>query len=158
LALPSREIHWVTSGSDSEGHPTLSSDARRLIYTTARTEYRIVLADLRSKTLEPCDLPSSRTESQVALAPDGGEMAFVDSRGSPFDIWIQPIVNRRAEGPPRRLATQSGTASHPAFSPDGRWVAYYVISEEEKRDIWTVPVASGLPVRFTDDGMENTEP
>ena len=64
---------------------------------------------------------------------------------------VDPAVEAdRAAGAPRRLTDHPGSVARPAFSPDGRWVAYYRVLAGQ-RDIWIVPAAGGPPVQFTDD-------
>ena len=58
---------------------------------------------------------------------------------------------------PRRLTDQPGSATHPSYSPDGQWVAYYRVVEGQ-RDIWIVPAAGGTPLRFTDDPAADLHP
>jgi Tol biopolymer transport system component/DNA-binding winged helix-turn-helix (wHTH) protein len=60
-------------------------------------------------------------ESQPAVSPEGGRVAFVRS-GSPGDagIYLQPL----AGGPARRLVAGPGYAGSPAWSPNGRRMAF----------------------------------
>ena len=55
------------------------------------------------------------------------------------------------------------TVSSPAMSPDGRWVAFTVMTIDEaanKRhnEVWMVPTAGGDPVRLTAPGTESSSP
>ena len=75
--------------------------------------------------------------ADVSWSPDGHEVAF--TRGD--DVWIADIAN----GAELRLA--AGT--HPAWSSDGRWVAYTVGETSERgwfADIWiTDPGGTSAP-------------
>jgi dipeptidyl aminopeptidase/acylaminoacyl peptidase len=62
---------------------------------------------------------------ELAWSPDGRSIAFVadprphaDVRPLP-SVWVVPA----AGGPPREAVRLAGYADHPAFSPDGRWLA-----------------------------------
>jgi dipeptidyl aminopeptidase/acylaminoacyl peptidase len=58
-----------------------------------------------------------------------------------------------------RLTDQPGNASHPVVSPDGRWVAYYVIEPRDgNREIWMVPAQGGHPIQVTDDPATDSAP
>ncbi|MBI4410113.1 MAG: PD40 domain-containing protein, partial [Gemmatimonadetes bacterium] len=76
-------------------------------------------------------------------SPDGGRLAFVSpiSRGEPFfrsDIWELDL----ATGVERQLTRDSTLDAAPAYSPDGRWIAF--ISERTgSRQIWALRVADG---------------
>ena len=79
--------------------------------------------------------PSERlTTSQFrhwsgSWSPDGSELAFsVTDSVQPADIWILPM---NADGKPRPLVTSPNSNFSPAFSPDGKWLAYF--SQEEGR-------------------------
>jgi TolB protein len=61
------------------------------------------------------------------------------------------------EGAPIRLTDGPGDASHPVFSPDGRWVAYYRIIGEQ-RDIWIISSEGGQPLQFTDNDAPDIQP
>ena len=94
-----------------------------------------------------------------AFAPDGSAIVYSsDEAKSPPDLWVQPLApDGRPGASPRRLTDQPGSATHPSYSPDGRWVASYRVVEGQ-RDIWIVPAAGGTPVRFTDDPAADLHP
>ena len=67
--------------------------------------------------LRPHSVDVSRFVTSFSLSPSGTHAA-IEARG---DIWTTPVK----EGTPRNLTHSSGTAERaPAWSPDGRWIAY----------------------------------
>ena len=97
------------------------------------------LTDPRKNHLYVFD-PATRTTRQItagaydasspAWSPDGRWIAFSSNRtedpdtNSDSNLWI---VSAEVEDPvtePRQLTTYTGGDSAPAFSPDGRWIAY----------------------------------
>jgi len=98
----------------------------------------LYLLDLRSKKSEavevtiPGDRPKIRphvVDASKNLAGGGisstGKRAVVEARG---DIWTVPAEH----GPVRHITDSSGSAERsPAWSPDGRWIAYFSDADGE---------------------------
>lgn len=68
------------------------------------------------------------------------EIAFVHAN----DIWV---VGRDG-GAARRLTTNEGAETEPAFSPDGQWVAF-TGQYDGNQDVYLVPATGGQPQRLT---------
>jgi len=73
----------------------------------------------------------------------GGTIIFT----SEGDLWKVDA----AGGTAVRLTTHLGTESHPAISPDGKLVAFSA-EYEGPTEVYTMPVAGGLPTRWTYEG------
>ncbi|MGE0440118.1 MAG: amidohydrolase family protein [Gemmatimonadales bacterium] len=76
-----------------------------------------------------------------ALSPDGGQVAFV----ALGDLWLMPVG-----GTPRRLTEDAALDAEPAWSPDGRFLAW---SSDRAGgtllDLWTLELATGTMRRLT---------
>jgi dipeptidyl aminopeptidase/acylaminoacyl peptidase len=66
-------------------------------------------------------------DDQPAWSPDGKTIVFASDRERQrhqrhwrVDVWAVPSSGGRA----RKLTRSRGSASHPTFSPDGRWIAF----------------------------------
>ena len=68
------------------------------------------------------------------------EIAFVHAN----DIWV---VGRDG-GAARRLTTNEGAETEPAFSPDGQWIAF-TGQYDGNQDVYLVPATGGQPQRLT---------
>jgi dipeptidyl aminopeptidase/acylaminoacyl peptidase len=77
-------------------------------------------------------------DSDPAWSPDGESIAFVSNRTLPDPDRSQDsdvfVVAAREGSVPRAIATTAGTDGSPAFSPDGRWIAF--VAGGDPRDLW----------------------
>ena len=150
----------ITLGTASEVHPNVSRDGARLVYSTGMQagmpSCRVILLD--RDTGAEATITDRSMEFMAAISPDKKQVVFVSDRYGPhFDLWLQPLAHGKPSGQARRLASQGGNLSHPVFSPDGRWIAYYAIIADQ-RDIWTISVEGGNPIRFTDNPSADFHP
>jgi TolB protein len=97
-----------------------------------------------------------RHESSPTFAPDLGRIVFSSNRQGTYDLWEQRLQNGEFVGSPTRL-TERGNEALPAFSPDGRWLAYGRVLDQQ-RDIWISLAAGGLPVQLTTDPAVDLHP
>lgn len=136
----------VTLGTGPEGQPDLAADGKRLVYSTFVENPDIVIVDRDSGAR--AEIPGMRMESTPCLAHDGSRVVFNSNRGGSYDLWSQPLAQGRPDGPPRRLTDHPGSETIPVLSPDGRWVAYGRVFQEQ-RDIWAVSAEGGVPHAVT---------
>jgi serine/threonine protein kinase/Tol biopolymer transport system component len=86
-------------------------------------------------------------EFYPTLSPDARSVAYVASVGGQNDIFLRKLKG----GTPVNLTEDSeNDDTQPAFSPDGRWIAFR--SEREGGGIWLLPAAGGAARRITDFG------
>ncbi len=152
------EPERLTPGSGPESHPGLDPAGQRLAYATDRSAANVLLADRQGATLPVTTGWSS--SQQPALAPDASFVVYVAKRqGGNFCLWRRDLADGLPIGGETRLTDQDGNASHPAISPDGRWLAYYLIDPASgNRDIWTVSARGGAPLKVTDDPAPDAMP
>jgi dipeptidyl aminopeptidase/acylaminoacyl peptidase len=87
-----------------------------------------------------------------ALSPDG-QWAVVpvtsyDVKGDKglTDLWLVPI----GAGEARQLTSHEGSESNPAWSPDGKWIAFEAKrGEDENPQLYLIPVGGGEARRLT---------
>ena len=82
-----------------------------------------------------------RMISWPTQSPDGRTLVFA-AVGS---LWSMPLPN----GTPKKLATSGGLAYSPAFSRDGRWLAYVSWSDSQGGHLWKMPAGGGPSTRLT---------
>src|SRR4029079_358338 len=71
-------------------------------------------------------------------------------------IWIQDSEG----GAPRRLtpATFESLEYAPAWSPDGRSLAFVTFDDTVRGHVWTTPATGGAPVRLTKEAGDYVDP
>ena len=104
-------------------------------------------------------------DNEPAWSPDGRTLAFASNRTQDPDANDNSdifLVEARAGQTPRAVVTSPGTDHAPAFSPDGKWIAY--VAGGEPKDIWyatthlaVVSVAGGEPRELTRGLDRNVE-
>jgi tricorn protease len=84
------------------------------------------------------DINDTKLLSQPAISKT--HIAFVYAG----DLWVANLDGKDV----RRLTTDPGIESNPAFSPDGSLIAFNA-QYEGNTDVYVVPVAGGVPTRLT---------
>ena len=87
-----------------------------------------------------------------AVSPDGRTAVVavtrldLDADEYRSQLWPCPPTGRRRPAP----LTHGHRDSAPAFSPDGRWLAYLSAEPKGKPQLHVLPAAGGAPRRLTD--------
>jgi gamma-glutamyltranspeptidase len=119
----------VTSGAPWDREPAWSTDGKSLIFASDRDGnsrlYRVQLGATGEAAGSPQRVTDSNEwESNPAIAPDG-TVAFVRGRGPTARIYL-----RSTDGHERRLTkSKTGSEDWPAFSADGKRLAFVAASE-----------------------------
>ncbi len=113
--------------------PVWTPDARYIVYASdvPASDGEFAIWWIRSDgSSQPEKLFGERTPLQVSsISPDGRIIAFARTgRDKGFEIWTLPLdlndPDHPKPGKPEPLARESLGQVDPAFSPDGRWIAY----------------------------------
>ena len=95
-------------------------------------------------------------------SPDGKVLVYQlgSPPGTKSDIWAMPMDTRK----PVAYIQGAANEGHPAFSPDGKWVAYmsdesgraeiYVQPYPANGDKWTISTSGGVQPQWRGDGKE----
>jgi Tol biopolymer transport system component len=82
-------------------------------------------------------------QSQPSFSPDGNQVAFVwnGEKQDNFDIYVKMIGTN---GSPLRLTTDAAKDYGPAWSPDGRFIAFLRVLPSGKAAVLLIPAIGGL--------------
>ncbi len=89
---------------------------------------------------------ATRAIGAAAWAPDGERVAVVTNISGRNNLWLVPA----AGGWPTQLTTSGQRQTAPAWSPDGRWIAFQSdLDANEQWDLFLVSPASGAVRNLT---------
>jgi dipeptidyl aminopeptidase/acylaminoacyl peptidase len=93
-------------------------------------------------------------EHNPTWSPDGNRIAFVSNRSEEPDLTPERtdlLVMPKEGGKYRKVETPIGDKYLPAYSPDGRWIAYIGVEGEgvsyKNASLWVVPADGSKPAR-----------
>lgn len=95
-------------------------------------------------------------DRQAVWSPDGSEIAFTSNRSEEpdasdnDDIWVVSALGDDATREPRRITSNPGSDHSPAWSNDGRHIAYVTVTEPDL--IWYA--TNDLAIASADGGNE----
>lgn len=111
------DVHYPSLGPDDI---VFEEGGALYLYTFSTHQYKQIPVQVVTdeNALRPTLQPAEKYFANIFLAPDG-KQAVVEARG---DLYTVPAEN----GPVKNLTQTSGVAErYPAWSPDGRYIAYW---------------------------------
>lgn len=116
------DVKWPSIGPGPKGGGEIvfehGSELDRIDLTDGKIHPVEVRIPWDQSSLRPRMVDVSHSIVSAGISPTG-KRAVVEARG---DLWTAPAKN----GTPRNLTHSSGAAERsPAWSPDGRWIAYF---------------------------------
>src|SRR5262249_24008814 len=116
----------MTLGSSDGGYPAWSPDGRDVYFTSHPNGAKDIYVRRADGSGEPREVLKFDKNQFGALllaaSPDGNSLAYVFmDRTTGADIYIMAL---RGEGRPQPFLHTLANETAPAFSPDGKWLAY----------------------------------
>ena len=175
LLGPGKPANWRSHGQ-VDGFPTAgrfaaSSDSRHVFFGYAGRIHRIDLESGASVAIPVvidvahCPAPTVRNQVRVdhdavavrsirdaTMRPDGTALVFSALR----KLYTVALP----DGEPRPFVSQPDGHGQfqPAYSPDGRWIAYASWNEKQGGHVWRIPAGGGTPVRLTESAGRYEHP
>lgn len=128
IESPQAAPERLATSSALEYDPAFSPDGRWLVFTSERRGNPDLWAlDLSSDAPPVLLTPSETMQDAAAFSPDGRSLAFVDTRDGNAEIYLMPFRLDNpagAFGQAVNLTRNPGGDFRPAYSPDGRNIAF----------------------------------
>ena len=170
------ELTWITEGSSQVGVPAIVTTARkpreRLWMATAAALALLAMAlavpyvnrapaeRVTTRFSVPTGLSpdgerfgyGSGVVSGLALSPDGTQLAFVTGGFPSGQLWVRPLDSVDA-----RALPGADDASFPFWSPDGRSIGFFTLSELKTVDLTGGPPQTVCAVSIGTGGTWNED-
>jgi Tol biopolymer transport system component len=120
--------HALLLDADMDYDASFSADGQWIAFTSERRGPAKIFRVRRDGSSLGQLTDGDSFDDQAALSPDGRQLAFVSTReGGSTNIWILEIKTRKLRNLTGRLPFTPGKLHsyfRPAWSPDGRWLAF----------------------------------
>ena len=147
----------LTEDPDVDLAPSWSPDVKRIAFARypAMGDCRILEVDVLGGTERELGSCGKSQNPDLVWSPDGRFLAFSDRESDSESFGIYLLSPETGEK--RKLVSPEGQHwcdKDPAFSPDGRWVAFTRSVSMNIQDVYRIEVDGGVPARMTFDGRE----
>ncbi len=140
----------ITGGAESKHAPRFSPDGRALAYLQDHDgdeKYDVFIYDLATGATRNAmpDTPDALLD-RYSWSPDSRHVALTANRGGRFAVHTLDTHT----GQLRRLTDHSYSDLEPAWSPDGKWIAFSAITAGQDTGLFIVPAEGGPARRVAD--------
>lgn len=143
-------LRKVSTSTMSENYPTCSPDGKTLLVEyDDGSRVRLRLIDLAGNLLSQLT-PNAESASFARWSPDGRRIVYRSNDTDKPGLVIQSLGD---------LTTQQITKSNssfPAWSLDGKYISFGIVSDSGITNIWIYDIASGTSRRVTSSSKESS--
>jgi Tol biopolymer transport system component len=161
----------LTFAGEANQSPVWTPDGQRIVYSSQVKGEKYNLWWIRANGAGDAQrlAKSESTQNATSWRPDGKVLAFQQfNPGTNYDIMTLPIEGNEKSGwkpgEPKPFVNSAFTEGLPAFSPDGRWLAYasnesgsyevYVRPFPGLGGKWQISTGGGLFPKWSHNGKE----
>ena len=134
--------------------PAWTPDGRAISFSSTRTGHSNLFRKVVDSAAEAEPLlPSEHKQLNGSWSPDGNHLAFVQQIPNAWDdIWVLSM----GDSPTSKVFVDTEFRDmHPAFSPNGRWLAY-TSEESGRREVYVYPYpGAGRRITISTDGGQS---
>jgi Tol biopolymer transport system component len=117
--------------------------------------YRVEIEALKAGSESAVKIaPSTRTEFDAEVSPDGQRLAFISRRSGNAEVWV---CNADGSSPVQLTSFGGPHVTTPRWSPDGLWIAFDA-RVKANGDIYVVGASGGQARRLTTEPSEDGLP
>jgi serine/threonine-protein kinase len=133
----------LTFSSELAYNPVWTPDGKHIVFHFARGDSQALLWIRSDGAGGPQPLLEGKAVVEpFSVSPDGRRLAYQQRSDTDFDIWTLPLdltdPDHPKPGKPELFARTPANEREPAFSPDGRWMAYSS-DESGKYEVYVRP-------------------
>jgi Tol biopolymer transport system component len=156
----------LTSGTGVNSYPVWSPDGQVVVFSAGGGGIYWTRADGAGRPL-PLTETTTRMQLPSSFTPDGKRLVYSEHEEGRARIQTLPLQYEAGQlrpGRPELFLQISGTAPFPAFSPDGRWLAYadsesgryevYVRAFPDRGTKWQISNSGGTMPLWSRNGRE----
>ena len=134
----------LTRGPTRKYDPAWSPDGSKIAYSVLQQATNLISFSLEGAEPQPYGRIEDLTNNnKIALSPDGTKLVYKsDNRGN---LWLVDL----ASGMETQLTEDHRLAREPAWSHDGKWVAFAARGQSNNSSIWIIPETGGTAMRVT---------
>ncbi|MHA7128350.1 S41 family peptidase [Algoriphagus namhaensis] len=139
----------TTTSSVAERAPVWSADGKHIAYfSDASGEYQLVITDQTGdKISRTISIPDPSFFFKPEWSSDNIHLAFTDTD---YNIWLVNTSNGDTKIVDTDRYAHPNRSMNPVWSPDGKWIAYPKLMENQFKSIWVYEISSGKKIQITD--------
>lgn len=140
----------ITNSSQiAERAPVWSPDGQKIAFFSDESgEYQLLISDQSgNQTQKIISIPDPSFFFKPEWSSDNEHIAFTDTD---YNIWVVNTSSGDTKIADTERFAHPDRTMNPVWSPDGKWIAYPKLSENQFKSIWVYEVASGKKIQITD--------